>query len=35
MKGKENEKDFSDLIKPGPGDLHDSCDCVCGSNETS
>ena len=30
MKGKQNEKDFSDFIKPGFGDLHDSCDCVCG-----
>ncbi len=29
MKGKENEKDFSDLIKPGLGDLHDSGDCIC------
>lgn len=28
MKGKQNEKDFSDFIKPGFGDLHDSCDGV-------
>lgn len=26
MKGKQNEKDFSDFIKLGFGDLHDSCD---------
>ena len=30
MKGKQNEKDFSDFIKLGFGDLHDSYDCVCG-----
>lgn len=34
MKGKENEKDFSDFIKPGFGDLHDSCDGVCGNYNT-
>ena len=32
---KENEKDFSDFIKPGFGDLHDSCDCVCRNNAST